>query len=57
MIGKYGATRRLKALDGHFRIALHARQLTFTHPTRPEAISVDAPVPADWPELSPGWSE
>jgi 23S rRNA pseudouridine1911/1915/1917 synthase len=52
--GKYGARRQLKALDGRFRIALHARQLTFTHPTRPEAISVDAPVPADWPELSKG---
>jgi 23S rRNA pseudouridine1911/1915/1917 synthase len=55
--GKYGARRRLRALDGHLRIALHARQLTFTHPTRLEAISVDAPVPADWPELSPGWWE
>jgi 23S rRNA pseudouridine1911/1915/1917 synthase len=53
--GKYGSRRRLDALDGHFRIALHARQLTFIHPTRQEAISVDAPVPADWPELSPGW--
>jgi 23S rRNA pseudouridine1911/1915/1917 synthase len=50
--GKYGARRRLSALDGHLRIALHARQLTFTHPTRQEAISVDAPVSADWPELS-----
>ena len=54
---KYGAKCRLSALDGHFRIALHARQLTFMHPTRPEAISVDAPVPADWPELSTGWPE
>jgi 23S rRNA pseudouridine1911/1915/1917 synthase len=54
--GKYGARRRLSALDGHHRIALHARHLTFTHPTRPEEISVDAPVPADWPELLPGWS-
>jgi 23S rRNA pseudouridine1911/1915/1917 synthase len=52
--GKYGATTQLKALDGHFRIALHARRLTFMHPTRPEAISVDAPVPSDWPELSTG---
>ena len=51
---KYGATTQLKAEDGHFRIALHARQLTFMHPTRLEAISVDAPVPADWPELSTG---
>jgi 23S rRNA pseudouridine1911/1915/1917 synthase len=55
--GKYGARRRLYALDGHLRIALHARQLTFTHPTRLEVISVDAPVPADWLELSPGRSE
>jgi 23S rRNA pseudouridine1911/1915/1917 synthase len=50
---KYGARSRLSALDGHFRIALHARQLTFTHPTRGEVISVDAPVPADWPKLGP----
>ncbi len=54
---KYGAKSRLRALDGQFRIALHARRLTFMHPIRPEAISVDAPVPADWPALSPGWSE
>jgi 23S rRNA pseudouridine1911/1915/1917 synthase len=54
---KYGAKSRLQALDGQFRIALHAWQLTFTHPTRQEVISVDAPVPADWPELSPGWPE
>jgi 23S rRNA pseudouridine1911/1915/1917 synthase len=46
---KYGASRRLRALDGHPRIALHARQLAFTHPTRPEVISVVAAVPADWP--------
>jgi 23S rRNA pseudouridine1911/1915/1917 synthase len=51
---KYGAIQPLKAMDGHRRIALHARQLTFTHPTRPEAISVDAPTPADWPGLSTG---
>ena len=54
---KYGAATRLEALDGHARIALHARQLSFTHPTRQEAISVDAPIPADWPELSRrGWA-
>jgi 23S rRNA pseudouridine1911/1915/1917 synthase len=46
---KYGATTTLWAIDGKPRIALHARRLTFTHPTRPEAISVPAPVPADWP--------
>ena len=55
--GKYGATSRLIALDGHLRIALHARTLTFSHPTRREAILVEAPVQADWPESSPEWWE
>jgi 23S rRNA pseudouridine1911/1915/1917 synthase len=55
--GKYGATSRLIAGDGHLRIALHARTLTFSHPTRREAIVVDAPVQADWPESSPEWWE
>jgi 23S rRNA pseudouridine1911/1915/1917 synthase len=54
---KYGAKTRLKALDGGFRIALHARELTFTHPTRRVAISVEAPLPGDWPELLTGWLE
>ncbi len=36
---------------------LHARQITFTHPTRREAVTIVAPVPADWPESSPGWPE
>jgi 23S rRNA-/tRNA-specific pseudouridylate synthase len=56
---KYGAKSQLQALDGNFRIALHARDLTFTHPTRQEVISVRAPIPADWPELSPArrWGE
>lgn len=51
---KYGAKRLLRALDGERRIALHARELEFTHPTRKEAISVVAPVQGDWPETSPG---
>jgi 23S rRNA pseudouridine1911/1915/1917 synthase len=51
---KYGASSQLLALDGHPRVALHARQLTFTHPTRGEAISVSAPVPADWPASRSG---
>ena len=55
--GKYGATTQLIALDGHLRIALHARTLTFSHPTRREAILVEAPVPADWPESSTEWWE
>lgn len=49
---KYGAKSRVEALDGGSRIALHARSLTFTHPTRGAAIEVEAPVPADWPEPS-----
>lgn len=46
---KYGAKARLKAMDGGSRIALHARSLWFTHPTRGEVIEVEAPAPADWP--------
>lgn len=46
---KYGAATRLKALDGRSRIALHARELRFNHPTRREAMRIVAPVPADWP--------
>jgi 23S rRNA pseudouridine1911/1915/1917 synthase len=49
---KYGSKKNLMAEDGGLRIALHARQLTFMHPTLRVAISVEAPVPADWPELS-----
>jgi 23S rRNA pseudouridine1911/1915/1917 synthase len=47
---KYGARDRIAAADGGRRIALHARSLSFRHPTRPEVIEVEAPVPADWPE-------
>jgi 23S rRNA pseudouridine1911/1915/1917 synthase len=54
---KYGSKVRLKALDGRLRIALHAREITFTHPIRSEAITIVSPVPADWPEHSPGGSE
>jgi 23S rRNA pseudouridine1911/1915/1917 synthase len=46
---RYGSRTRVVALDGGSRIALHARSLQFTHPTRGEAIAVEAPVPADWP--------
>jgi 23S rRNA pseudouridine1911/1915/1917 synthase len=46
---KYGSTQRIRASDGGHRIALHARSLTFSHPTRREIIKVVAPVPADWP--------
>ncbi len=46
---KYGAKTVLKALDGLPRVALHAKSLTFRHPTRPEAICMTAGVPGDWP--------
>jgi 23S rRNA pseudouridine1911/1915/1917 synthase len=46
---KYGARSRLDALDGRPRIALHARELQFTHPTRAELLAIAAPLPADWP--------
>jgi 23S rRNA pseudouridine1911/1915/1917 synthase len=51
---KYGSATVLKADDGHHRIALHAREVRFTHPTRGEEIAVVAPVPADWPGSGPG---
>jgi 23S rRNA pseudouridine1911/1915/1917 synthase len=50
---KYGARSLLRALDGKLRVALHARSLTFNHPTRGEAIAVLAPVAADWPASIP----
>jgi 23S rRNA pseudouridine1911/1915/1917 synthase len=49
---KYGSRARLEALDGGGRIALHARSLTVTHPTRGEAVALSAGAPADWPS---GW--
>jgi len=49
---KYGAGTRLLDADGRPRLALHALELRFEHPTRREAISVSAPVPAGWPALS-----
>ena len=54
---KYGSKQKLKAMDGRARIALHARQITFMHPTRREAITVVATVPDDWPESLPGWPD
>ncbi len=51
---KYGASSILDSQDGGHRIALHARELTFQHPTRDEMITILAPVPADWPEMTTG---
>ena len=50
---KYGAISSVRALDGGSRIALHARELEFSHPTGRQAVSVQAPVPADWPARTP----
>ena len=47
--GKYGASSRVSAADGGHRIALHARSISFRHPTRPRSITVDATTPRDWP--------
>ncbi|AMV36969.1 RluA family pseudouridine synthase [Planctomyces sp. SH-PL62] len=52
---KYGSRKILRALDGEPRIALHARELSFTHPTLGETVRIEAPVQADWPESSPAW--
>ncbi|MHC5542650.1 RluA family pseudouridine synthase [Singulisphaera rosea] len=49
---KYGAKTTVRAGDGLERVALHARRLTFKHPTREEAISVLAPVTGDWPSTA-----
>ena len=46
---KYGSRVQLLAQDGLPRIALHAAQLRFTHPTRGETCAVQAPLPSDWP--------
>ncbi len=51
---KYGARSTLTASDGKPRVALHARRLSFRHPTRAEVISLTSPAPADWPWRSPG---
>ena len=50
---KYGAKSVLMALDGRPRVALHAKELTFIHPTRREELSVSSPFPADWPGHTP----
>lgn len=47
---KYGARSTLMAVDGRPRIALHASELRFRHPTRPEHLAIAAALPADWPD-------
>ena len=43
---KYGSAFNLGTA-----IALHARALTFQHPTREESITLEADVPANWREV------
>jgi 23S rRNA pseudouridine1911/1915/1917 synthase len=54
---KYGSSRTVKARDGGLRIALHALELNFNHPTRDERITVRSGRPADWPSagLAGSW--
>jgi 23S rRNA pseudouridine1911/1915/1917 synthase len=49
---KYGSRRSFPA-----GIALHARKLEFTHPTRAETVTIDAACPPSWRNLglSPGY--
>lgn len=51
---RYGARSTVPAADGGHRIALHARWLRFSHPTRAEAIECVAPEPPDWPAIAAG---
>lgn len=49
---KYGSRRSFPA-----GIALHARRLEFTHPTRAETVAIEAPCPPSWRNLGfdPGY--
>lgn len=48
---KYGAGSIVKASDGGLRIALHALELGFSHPTRDERMILRSGRPPDWPSL------
>ncbi len=48
---KYGATSTLLAPDGGPRIALHARELTFRHPTQDRNVTLVSPLPSEWPKV------
>jgi 23S rRNA pseudouridine1911/1915/1917 synthase len=45
---RYGASIRLPAR----RIALFSKEITFTHPTRLETITLASPLPQGWPWAS-----
>ena len=42
---KYGGVQRLP----EHRVALHARSLTVAHPVGGSALTLECPLPADWP--------
>jgi 23S rRNA pseudouridine1911/1915/1917 synthase len=51
---QYGASQPFgpeAALPRDRLIALHARSLTFLHPIRYEAVTIEAPLPSYWPAL------
>ena len=47
----YGAARRPGGLPGAARFYLHAKEIGFEHPTRGEAMTIEAPLPQDFSEL------
>ncbi|WP_425640994.1 RluA family pseudouridine synthase [Marinomonas gallaica] len=52
---RYGCRHHNQAMRGHWfedlRLMLHAKQLSFTHPTTQMRMSIDAPVPDDMQQL------
>jgi 23S rRNA pseudouridine1911/1915/1917 synthase len=47
-----GVNRELiETIRGFRRQALHAEKLSFTHPSTREAVSFEAPLPADFRQL------
>ena len=38
-------------------IALHARRLVLPHPTQPQTITVEAPLPPAWRQFGPAWQK
>ena len=47
----YGAARHPAGLPGLARFYLHAKEIGFEHPTRGEAMTIEAPLPQDFSEL------
>ncbi len=47
----YGAARRPTGRPGSARFYLHAKEIGFEHPTRGEAMTIEAPLPRDFSEM------